>query len=249
MLPLVVLLAFGAGLLDAVLGMGYGTILAPLLLLSGYRVPELVPALLLSQCAAGLVGARFHHVNGNASFQRGSVHLRAALVLMAAGFAGGLLGPWVARRVSEAAIRIYMGVMIFGLGCWLVAGRRAPRFSWGRLMTLGIVASVNKALTGGGYGPLLAGGQMMAGLNPRAAVAITNLSEAVVSLAALGGYAWWFAASWRWDLVLAVTCGAALAAPLGARAVRRVGAEALRTAVGIATALLGLLALLSVRGA
>jgi uncharacterized membrane protein YfcA len=118
-----------------------------------------------------------------------------------------------------------------------------------RLVALGVVASVNKALTGGGYGPLLAGGQMVAGLNPKAAVAITNLAEAVVSLTALIGYAWWFAASWRWELVLAVTGGAALAAPLGARAVRLVGTELLRTVVGAATVCLGLLALLSVRGA
>ncbi len=248
MLGLVALLAFGAGFLDAVLGMGYGTVLAPLLLLSGYRVPELVPALLLSQFAAGLVGARFHHVNGNASFARGSVHLRAALVLIGAGLLGGLVGPWVVQRVSESAVRAYMGTMILGLGVWLVAGRRrAYGFSWVRLGVLGAVASVNKGLTGGGYGPLLAGGQIMAGLEPKAAVAITNLAEAVVSLAAVAGYAWWFASSWRWDLVLAVTCGAVLAAPLGARTARGVGDEALRTAVGGATACLGLLALLSAR--
>jgi uncharacterized membrane protein YfcA len=248
-LSLVVLLAFGAGFLDAVLGMGYGTILAPLLLLFGYRVPELVPALLLSQFAAGLVGARFHHLNGNASFTRGSVHLKVAAVLMGAGLAGGLGGPWLARQVSEPVVRVYMGLMILSLGCWLMVGWRGYRFSWMRLVALGVVASVNKALTGGGYGPLLAGGQMVAGLNPKAAVAITNLAEAVVSLTALIGYAWWFAASWRWELVLAVTGGAALAAPLGARAVRLVGTELLRTVVGAATVCLGLLALLSVRGA
>lgn len=248
-MPLVVLLAFGVGFLDAVLGMGYGTILAPLLLLSGYRLPELVPALLLSQSAAGLVGARFHHLNGNASFAWGSIHLRVALVLVSAGLAGGLAGPWIARQVSETVIRVYMGLMILGVGGWLMAGRREGRFSWARLVLMGILASVNKGLTGGGYGPLLAGGQMVAGLNPKAAVAITNLAEAAVSLAAVSGYAWWFAASWRWDLVLAVTCGAALAAPLGARTVRLVGADALRIVVGVATLCLGLLALLSVRGA
>ncbi len=243
------MLAFGTAFLDAVLGMGYGTVLAPLLLLSGYRVPELVPALLLSQFAAGLVGARFHHTNGNASFAPGSVHLRAALVLIGAGVLGGLVGPWVARRVSESVVRAYMGTMILGLGVWLVVGRRkAYGFSWVRLLVLGAVASVNKGLTGGGYGPLLAGGQIMAGLEPKAAVAITNLAEAVVSLAAVAGYAWWFASSWRWDLVVAVTCGAVLAAPLGAQTVRLVGGEALRTAVGAATVCLGLLALLSARG-
>jgi len=60
-LLLLVGLAFAAGFLDTALGMGYGTVLGPVLLVAGYRLPEVVPALLVSQVVAGLVGARFHH--------------------------------------------------------------------------------------------------------------------------------------------------------------------------------------------
>jgi uncharacterized membrane protein YfcA len=76
-------------------------------------------------------------------------------------------------------------------------------------------------------------------------VAITNLAEAVVSLAAVASYAWWFSGAWRWELVLAVTCGAVLAAPLGTRAVRGLDAVRLRGLVGGATVCLGLLALVA----
>jgi uncharacterized membrane protein YfcA len=244
-----VALAFAAGFLDAVVGMGYGTVLGPLLVVMGYRLPEAVPALLLSQVVAGLVGARFHHANGNASFAPESTHLRVAGVLVAAGLAGGFAGPWVARGVGETVVRAYMGLMITGLGVWLLAGRRPQGFSWRRLVALGALASVNKGLTGGGYGPLVASGQIVSGLDPRAAVAITNLAEAAVSLAAVASYAWWFWGSWRWDLVLAVTCGAVLAAPFGTRTVRRVSAVRLRMLVGSATVCLGFLALLSGRSA
>jgi uncharacterized membrane protein YfcA len=181
-------LAFAAGFLDTALGMGYGTVLGPLLLAAGYRLPEVVPALLLSQVIAGLVGARFHHANGNVSFVRDAVHLRVAAVLVAAGLLGGVAGPWVARQVREGVVRAYMGVMIVTLGLWVLLGRRARGFSWYRLVTVGALASVNKGLTGGGYGPVIAGGQIVAGLDPKAAVAITNLAEAVVSLAAAGSY-------------------------------------------------------------
>lgn len=248
MLALLVLLAFGAGFLDSALGMGYGTVLGPLLLAAGYRLPEVVPALLLSQVTAGLVGARFHHANGNASFARDSFHLRVAAVLVAAGLAGGLLGPWLAQQVEEELVRTYMAMMIVGLGLRLLVGRTPRDFSWARLVALGALASVNKGLTGGGYGPLIAAGQIVAGLDPKASVAITNLAEAIVSLAAVASYAWWFSASWMWDLVLAVTCGAVLAVPLGARAVRLAGAGRLRGWVATATVSLGLLAFLSGRG-
>lgn len=248
MLAWLVLLAFAAGFLDTSLGMGYGTILGPLLLAAGYRVPEVVPALLISQVTAGLVGARFHHANGNASFARDSLHLRVAGVLVTAGLAGGLLGPWAARQVGEQAVRAYMAVMIVALGLWLLVGRAARGFSWARLVVLGAVASVNKGLTGGGYGPLVAAGQMVAGLDPRASVAITNLAEAVVSLVAVASYAGWFRGVWRWELVLAVTCGAVLAVPWGARAVRLAGARRLRALVATATVSLGLVALLRAPG-
>lgn len=248
-LALLVALAFAAGFLDTVLGMGYGTVLGPLLVLSGYRLPEAVPALLLSQVVAGMVGARFHHANGNASFSRESQHLRVAAALVAVGFAGGMAGPWVAHGVGETVLRGYMALMIVGIGVWLLVGRQPRGFSWPRLVSVGALASLNKGLTGGGYGPLVASGQMLSGLDPKAAVAVTNLAEAVVSLTAVASYAWWFQGSWRWDLVLAVSCGAVLAVPLGARTVRRVSDLSLRTWVGIATVCLGVLALLSVRSA
>ncbi len=247
MLVVLVAMAFAAGFLDAVLGMGYGTILGPLLVQWGWRFPEVVPALLLSQTMAGLVGARFHHANGNASFSRNSIHLRVAGVLVAAGVLGGLTGPWVARSLNETVLRAYMGLMIVGLGVWLLAGYRPRGFSWRRLVALGAVASFNKGLTGGGYGPLIACGQIVSGLDPKPAVAITNLAEAAVSLAAVASYAWWFWDSWRWDVTLAITCGAVLAAPFGTRTVRQVSASRLRTLVAGATVCLGFLALLSTR--
>lgn len=248
MLLVLVGLAFAAGFLDTALGMGYGTVLGPLLLAAGYRLPEVVPALLLSQVMAGVVGARFHHANGNASFSRDSAHSRVAAVLVAAGLAGGLAGPWLARQVGEGVVRAYMAAMIVALGVWLLLGPAARAFSWRRLVALGALASVNKGLTGGGYGPLIAAGQIVSGLDPKAAVAITNLAEAVVSLAAVASYAWWFPGAWRWDLLLAVVGGAVLAVPLGTRTVRGVSSARLRGWVAGATVCLGLLALVSGRG-
>lgn len=248
MLLVLVALAFVAGFLDTVLGMGYGTVLGPLLLAMGYRLPEVVPTLLVSQALAGFVGARFHHANGNACFRRNSVHSKVALMLVVAGLAGGVGGPWLAQQVGERVVRAYMAVMIVALGVLLLIGRTSQGFSWGRVMALGALASVNKGLTGGCYGPLLAGGQMVSGLDPKAAVAITNLAEAVVSLAAVAGYTWWFPGSRRWELLLAVTGGALLAVPLGTRIVGQASSARLRRWVAGATVCLGLVALSSVRG-
>jgi len=137
--------------------------------------------------------------------------------------------------------------MIVGLGLWLLLGRPARGFSWARLVVLGALASVNKGLTRGGYGPLVAAGQITAGLNPKAAVAVTILSKAVVSLVAVVSYAWHFPGFWRWDVMLAVTCGAVLAVR-AVRAVRQSRPRRLRGWVATAMVSLGLLALVSGRG-
>ena len=49
-----------------------------------------------------------------------------------------------------------------------------------RLPRLGLWASLNKGLSGGGYGPLVCGGQLLAGMNEKEAIGITSLAEGLV---------------------------------------------------------------------
>ena len=65
-------LAFICEFFDSTLGMGYGTTLAPLLLLMGYEPLQVVPALLFSEFVTGITAAHFHHNTGNVDFGRGT---------------------------------------------------------------------------------------------------------------------------------------------------------------------------------
>ena len=57
----VIILAFLCEYIDSSLGMGYGTTLAPLLLILGYNPLQVVPAILFSELISGLSAAFFHH--------------------------------------------------------------------------------------------------------------------------------------------------------------------------------------------
>ena len=46
-------------------GVGYGTLLTPLLLILGFSPLRIVPAVLLSQLVGGIVGGFVHHRSGN----------------------------------------------------------------------------------------------------------------------------------------------------------------------------------------
>jgi len=57
---ILVLIAFLCEFMDSSLGMGYGTTLTPVLLLFGFEVSQIVPAVLISEFITGLSSALFH---------------------------------------------------------------------------------------------------------------------------------------------------------------------------------------------
>ena len=54
-------MAFICEFIDSSLGMGYGTILSPVLIIMGFDPLVAIPALLLSQAVGGFTAAIFHH--------------------------------------------------------------------------------------------------------------------------------------------------------------------------------------------
>ena len=77
----IVALAFVCELVDSSLGMGYGTTLAPLLLLVGYEPLDVVPAVLLSEFLTGVLAGVFHHEFGNVELKLGTRDSRIAALL------------------------------------------------------------------------------------------------------------------------------------------------------------------------
>ena len=65
LLLLIALCAFLIELMDATLGLGFGTTFTPLLLILGVSTAIAVPSVLLSEIVAGLVGMLFHSLLRN----------------------------------------------------------------------------------------------------------------------------------------------------------------------------------------
>ena len=72
--------------MDSSMGMGYGTSLAPILLLMGFTPLQVVPALLLAQTVGGIYGGFFHHEFGNINFSFSPVSKDVKIMFMVAGF-------------------------------------------------------------------------------------------------------------------------------------------------------------------
>lgn len=258
----VFLLAFVCEFIDSTLGMGYGTTLTPVLLMMGFSPVQIVPVVLLSELATGALAALMHHRAGNAlfDFRNSSGHrlvrkmgklgyiprspdARIAMVLGLCSLTGAVGAAFLAVSIPAFHLKLSIGVIVTLMGVVILLRRRgAPRFSWKRITALGVTAAFNKGLSGGGYGPLVTGGQILSGVAAKSAVAITSLAESFTCLVGVLAY---LAAGTGidWTAAPALILGAMCSVPFSALAVKRMNLRRFTLVVGTGTLILGLFTL------
>ena len=239
-------LAFACEFIDSSLGMGYGTSLTPILLLMGFHPLQVVPAVLFSEFVTGLTAAFFHHSIQNANFNRHSQDTKVAAVLSTFAVVGTVVSVLIAVKLPPYVLKIWIGAIVIAMGIAILAAlNRRPRFSWGRITALGTLASFNKGMSGGGYGPLVMGGQILSGIGVKNAVGITSLSESVTCLAGIIMY-FTLKSSVDWVLAPWLMAGAVLSVPFAAHTLKRIPEQKAKTAVALIILGLGALTLVKV---
>lgn len=236
----VVILAFLLEVVDASMGMGYGTILTPALLMIGFDPLQVVPAVLVSQLAGDFLGAFFHHKFKNVNLSIGSKHFKVAMTLSFLGLIGSTIAVAIAANLPKLLLSLYIGTLFAFTGLMvLITKNKNYGFSWTRLLGLGSLAAFNKGISGGGYGPLVTSGQILAGVKARSAIGIISLAEGVTCVAAVLMYVL-IGRNIDWLLSILLSVGVVLSAPLAAFIVRKIESRKLRLVIGISTLLLGL---------
>lgn len=228
--------------IDSSLGMGYGTTLTPLLLLAGFAPLQVVPAVLLSELLTGVSAGLLHHRDGNIDLLRDRKAQGVALSLGALSVFGAVAAVTLALHIPKFWLTAIIATIILSVGVVILAtGRRRLAYRRSHMLVLGAVAAFNKGLSGGGYGPLVTGGQVVSGISPKQAVAITSLAEALTCFVGLTAYIV-MRGSLDWVLVVPLTAGAMLSVPMATLTVRRLPEGFMRASVGVVTCVLGLLA-------
>ena len=237
-------IAFMGEYVDSTLGMGYGTTLTPLLLVMGFSPLQVVPAVLLSELFTGLLGGALHHKAGNVDLGKGSPARRVALTLALCSILGTVGAVFLALNLPPKAVKIYIGAMVLGIGILLLLGKGKTKvWSYPRILGLGVVAAFNKGISGGGYGPLVTGGQLLLGVPEKTAIGITSLAEGLVCIAGLATYL--ILHGWLdWRLAACLALGAILSVPAAAVTVKILPAFLLRRSIGYATLFLGAVTLI-----
>lgn len=235
--------------IDSSLGMGYGTILSPLLIVFGFSPMLVVPSILITQALGGLSASIFHHKNGNADFSiKGKISddLKTVLIITSLGILAVVFGAFVASSISKTLLGTYIAVLVMVMGLLIVTNFRFS-YSNGKMMLVGIVSAFNKGLSGGGYGPVVTGGQIVLGKEHKNAIACTTAAEPLICLAGFITYLFINGMS-DFTLLISLGIGAIIAGPLGAMTTRNLDKEKLKKIIGTAMIFLGLLAILKILG-
>jgi len=240
---LVFLVALTCEYVDSALGMGYGTTLTPLLLLAGFAPLDIVPAILLSEALTGAAAGLLHQRDGNVNFMRDARARRTALLLIALSTIGAIAAATLAVKVSKEMLTLFIATIIIAMGVVILATLNRPfRYRPSGIVAIGAVAAFNKGLSGGGYGPLVTAGQVVSGLPPKNAVAITSVAESFTCVVGLATYLA-LGRQINWGLTLPLVAGALLSVPMATLTIRRMPEKGLRVVVGVVTLALGALAL------
>ncbi|MCD4739062.1 MAG: sulfite exporter TauE/SafE family protein [Anaerolineae bacterium] len=238
-LPLLVVGAFFCELIDSSLGMGYGTTLVPLLLLLGYEPLQVVPAVLLSEFATGVAAGVFHQEFGNVNFRPGTRDFKVMLVMTGLSIVGVLVAVVVAVNIPTWVLKVYVGILVLGIGIVILWYRdREIEFSWRRVGIMGLIAAFNKGMSGGGYGPVVTGGQVLSGVGSRNAIGIASLAEGITSAVGFAAYMV-SGAPFPFALAPSLLLGALISTPVAAYVVSRCKMRRLTTMVGGSATLLG----------
>ena len=238
LLPLL-LLSFCSGVIDLSLGMGYGFTVTPLMLMMGFTPQEAVPAVLVSSFVGGVSSSIWNQRLHNVDFDTKGKAFKIAAFTAGLGVIGAIVGVYVSFNLPQRIVGLYIGALVIASGALVIYSKNLiSDFSWTRMVFISLIGSLNKGLTGSGFGPVITTGSMLSGISEKESVSIQALSESVVSL--VGFLMYVFMEGYvDYQVVTTMSLGVILASPLAARIVHRIDGKTLRILVGILAVVIG----------
>jgi uncharacterized membrane protein YfcA len=250
--------------------MGYGTSLTPILLLLGFEPLQVVPAVLLSELLTGFLAGFTHHALGNVDFKPKTLNvleitrafkengvvtslrtnlprsLKVVLLLSVLSILGTVFAVFVAVSLPTFYLKLFIGGIILGVGIVLLCTiNKEYGFSWKKITFLGLVASFNKGISGGGYGPVVVGGQLISGVDGKSAVAITSVAEGCTCLVGVAAYLLTKSII-DWSLAPYLVIGALISVPVSGITVKSLNVKTMKTAISVFTIFLGMVTVLKI---
>lgn len=241
----IVLIAAACEFVDSSIGMGYSTLLSPLLLGIGFDPLFFIPAVLITQAVGGLAASIFHQTNRNVSFTPKSKDSKIFLVIAVPGVVAIIFAAILALNLPKLILSTCIGALVIALGIIVLIHFRL-KFTYKGMIGVGLVSAFVEGIAGCGFGPIVTSGQIISGHNPKRAVGVTTSAEVPICVTGFISYivikliqynetplfsrrfgeiiSIIFSRSiMRWDLVVALLIGVILVAPFGPLLTKKIG--------------------------
>ncbi len=181
--------------MDASAGMGFGTVMSPVLMSLGFTPLQVVPAIMIQQATCGLVGTFLHREFENVEwkFKPMSETIKLWLLISTLGVVAiiiSITSVYAIFKVAKIWIKLYVTLLLLGMGLVAVyqaatAGNKKRPYRFKRMAGFAFLAGFNKGIGGGGYGPVITIGGLISGIPIKSQLAVTAICEGTVSTVAM----------------------------------------------------------------
>lgn len=229
-----VAVGFAAQLINGSVGIGSGLVTSSCLAVLGFQ-----PAVTSAAIHGALTATTAVSSASHAWFR--NIDRKVFFSLLVPGVIGGIVGASVLARLPTQIIQPFVWgylliTSLFVLGRVILHRQPLTVSAHGR--TLGAVAGFLDAIGGGGWATITTTTLIARGIPPRFAIGTVNAVEFFVTLA-ISVTLWFQLGPVRYDMVVGLLIGGAVAAPLGAWLTSHAPARAAATAVGLLVFALG----------
>jgi uncharacterized membrane protein YfcA len=177
--------------MDSAGGMGYGTALTPLLLMGGFDPKQVVPLVMITEMFTGIISGLIHGEFENVEWKFKPMNETTKLVVMVAitGMAASALSITAVYKVLQLHkfwVQLYVAVLLVVMGvCSLLTAKTYLKYRPSLMWIFAFVGGFNKGVGGGGYGPVITVGGLLAGVPVKSMVAVTSMAEGFTCLFAV----------------------------------------------------------------
>ncbi len=177
--------------MDSAGGMGYGTALTPLMLIAGFDPRQVVPCIMITEMFTGLIAGLIHGEFENVEWKFNPMNETTKMVVVVSliGMACVCFSITAAYKVLKVAkfwIKFYVAILLVVMGiCSLLTAKKYTHYKPKWMFLFAGLAGFNKGIGGGGYGPVVTVGGLLAGVPVKSMVAITSLAEGMTCLFAV----------------------------------------------------------------
>jgi uncharacterized membrane protein YfcA len=223
--------------IDSHLGGGYGTILTPFFLVLGIPQLIIVHSILYTEIVTGFeAGAIYHSFKG--------IDYKSVLALTVTAGIGSVIGTFVSVGATAFLIKMYIGGLVLILGVVMFLNLKVKQHKTKYSGFIGGLIGFNKAITGGGFGPVAVAGLNISGITAKKCIGTTLLAEGVTCTVSLVLYYLLGTLTTVLEFMVPLMAGAIIGSYLGSKKTKDADSNKLRRNVGITITVLGAIVLI-----